>query len=102
MKITISKSQISNTELAIRRCGYGRLSSRMSREVSYVRRIRRDLYPRFHVYIKTEGERVVLNLHLDQRAPVYAGVTAHAGEYEGEVVEREGERIKVILEKENL
>jgi hypothetical protein len=62
-------------------------------KTSYAKRIHRDFYPRFHVYIQTEGETVIFNLHLDQKRPIYEGVTAHSGEYDGEVVEREGERI---------
>jgi len=56
-------------------------------------------YPRFHIYSKQEIENLIFNLHLDQKRPIYKGVTAHSGEYEGEVVEKEAERIKKILEK---
>ncbi|MDD5145355.1 MAG: hypothetical protein PHF44_00680 [Candidatus Pacebacteria bacterium] len=51
-------------------------------------------YPRFHVYLKIDGQNVIFNLHLDQKRPVYDGATAHSGEYEGELVEKEAERIK--------
>ena len=62
-------------------------------------------YPRFHVYLKTDGstgspqgnENLIFNLHLDQKKPIYKGVTAHSGEYEGKVVETEIERIKQSL-----
>ena len=54
-------------------------------------------YPRFHLYLKTEGEDLIFNLHLDQKRPVYEGTPAHSGEYEGETVEKEVERIKEIL-----
>jgi len=72
-------------------------------------------YPRFHLYLKTEGEEsklssspfadarendnLVFNLHLDQKRPIYKGAPAHSGEYEGEVVEKEEERIKQLLNK---
>lgn len=94
MKIKISKQQAPDALQFIRRCGYGRIFDRRRGEISYVRRLHGDLYPRFHVYIEDTGADWSINLHLDQRAPIYAGVTAHAGEYEGEVVEREAERIK--------
>jgi len=67
-------------------------------------------YPRFHIYLKIEGEEsklssspfadarenenLIFNLHLDQKRPIYKGAPAHAGEYEGETVEKEAERIK--------
>ena len=57
----------------------------------------RSGYPRFHVYIKSESSDVAyFNLHLDQKKPIYKGAVAHSGEYEGELVERETERIKSL------
>ena len=56
-------------------------------------------YPRFHLFVKVEGENLIFNLHLDQKAPIYKGAPAHAGEYDGELVSKEAERIKQILEK---
>ncbi len=97
MKIFIPKTKISNPEEAIRRCGYGRVVDRRENKISYARRLSGALYPRYHVYIEDAGDNWSFNLHLDQRAPVYAGVTAHAGEYDGPVVEAEGTRIKNLL-----
>jgi len=54
-------------------------------------------YPRFHLYLKTEGKNLIFNLHLDQKRPIYKGATAHAGEYDGKVVEEEVKRIKQML-----
>ena len=54
-------------------------------------------YPRFHLYLKTKDEDLIFNLHLDQKRPIYKGTPAHSGEYEGETVEKEAERIKEIL-----
>jgi len=96
MKIFFDRTQVSDPEKFIRRCGYG-LHKTRNGEVSYVKRVHRDWYPRFHVYVLEDKEKIVFNLHLDQRQPVYAGVTAHAGEYDGEVVEREAERIKKFI-----
>jgi len=56
-------------------------------------------YPRFHIYLKEENDNLIFNLHLDQKRPIYKGVTAHSGEYGGEIVKKETERIKQILEK---
>ena len=52
-------------------------------------------YPRFHIYLKVEGDNLIFNLHLDQKKPIYKGATAHSGEYDGELVEKEIERIKI-------
>ena len=40
----------------------------------------------------------MFNLHLDQKKPTYEGHVAHSGEYDGELVEEEAERIRRILE----
>lgn len=67
-------------------------------ELNFIRSLGgRSGYPRFHVYLKQEGENLIFNLHLDQKKPVYKGATAHSGEYEGPLVEQEAERIKQIL-----
>ena len=55
-------------------------------------------YPRFHLYLKIGEGNLIFNLHLDQRRPIYKGTTAHSGEYDGEVVEKEVKRIKQILQ----
>lgn len=54
-------------------------------------------YPRFHIYLKVEDENLIFNLHLDQKRPIYKGSPAHSGEYSGDVVAEEAERIKEIL-----
>ncbi len=97
MKIMISKIELGNPTITLRRLGYSVLQDRRHGTQSFVRRVRHDLYPRFHLYVEDRGETAQLNLHLDQRATVYTGVTAHAGEYDGELVEAEAERIKTEL-----
>ena len=54
-------------------------------------------YPRFHLYLKTKGENLIFNLHLDQKKPIYKGAPAHAGEYDGDIIAKEAKRIKQIL-----
>lgn len=64
---------------------------------SFVREIGSLKYPRFHIYLKEAGDNLVFNLHLDQKRPVYKGTRAHSGEYEGEIVEKELQRIKNVF-----
>jgi hypothetical protein len=102
MQIKISGSGI-NPEQLIKRCGYAEIRTRLGKK-SFVRRIRGDQYPRFHVYIKERPSSnyqsgVIINLHLDQKRPLYQGVTAHSGEYDSEVVKKEGARIKELIAK---
>ncbi len=64
-------------------------------EYSFVRP--RMGFPRFHIYAKMAGNDLQLNLHLDQKKPVYRGYTAHSGDYDGTAVECEAARIKKII-----
>lgn len=96
MQILFPKTDVPDPLHFMRRAGYGIITDRRRNVKSFVKRIHGDLYPRFHAYVEDRGQNWQINLHLDQRATVYEGVTAHAGEYDGEVVEREAERIKSI------
>ena len=66
-------------------------------EFSIVRQVGRNDYPRFHLYIVKNGQDFIFKLHLDQKKPSYEGQAGHSGEYDGNVVEGEAERIKEIL-----
>lgn len=88
----------------MRRVGYHFVSeNKANSELIFVHPLglARSGYPRFHIYLKInrEAEEILFNLHLDQKKPIYKGVAAHSGEYEGEIVEDEAERIKKILIK---
>ena len=60
-----------------------------------------DTYPRFHIYLRynSQSKDISLTLHFDQRRTVYQGAKAHRGEDDGEIVEKEAERIKFSLKK---
>lgn len=103
MKLIVNKKRLEQApETWLRRAGYAFIPEREDGEPSFARRLTRDFYPRFHVYFKeqksTSGEDLVIfNLHLDQKRPGYVGYNRHNAEYEGEVVEREMERLKSFL-----
>mgnify|MGYP001593246971 FL=1 len=80
-----------------RKIGYFLIKTSRENEFNFVRSMHGNNYPRFHLYITEDGEKCVLNLHLDQKKPSYEGSSAHSGEYDGETVEKEAERIKMIL-----
>lgn len=106
-----------NFPLLMRRTGYAPEGTdektgewRFSRYLGYGGRSR---YPRFHMYcsMRPKERTASCNLHIDQRQPSYnakryidtsryGGVSAHSGEYEGELVEEEVRRIQDMLEKE--
>ena len=81
----------------MRQIGYKPAYFQSGGEFSMVRQLGRNDYPRFHVYVKQQGQDFVFNLHLDQKKPSYEGSTGHSGDYDGDVVESEVERIKNLL-----
>lgn len=98
MKLFFKQNElIMNSERLLRHAGYAYIRDRRTGQESMVRRLGGDFYPRFHLYIENRGEQVILNLHLDQKQPRYEGATAHNADYDGDVVEREIERIKKII-----
>lgn len=64
---------------------------------SIVRLVGKNDYPRFHLYVKQNGANTLFDLHLDQKRPSYEGQTGHSGEYDGEVIIAEAERIRQLL-----
>lgn len=81
----------------LKRCGYDQQVSPRTQQISYVRLFGRTGYPRFHCYVYVRGDEFEINLHLDQKAPTYGTHTAHSGEYEGAIVETEGNRIRHVV-----
>ena len=66
-------------------------------ELSFARPLKG--YPRFHLFLrqKPETNEIIFDLHLDQKRTSYNGATPHSGEYGGETVAKETERIKGLL-----
>lgn len=103
MKIIINKNQIQEQpEQFIRRAGYAFIIDNRTGNESFVRRLGNNFYPRFHMYIKREDDKIIFNLHMDQKKPSYQGTHAHNAEYDGEVVEKEINRLKSLISKNDL
>jgi hypothetical protein len=101
MKIFLPFDLKVNFSVFLRRAGYAEIHDYQSNKTSYVRRLNRDYYPRFHLYIGEDNDqRTFFNLHLDQKKPSYAGSAAHNAEYEGTLVETEGRRIDGLVKNE--
>lgn len=99
MKFSISLSRLDTTPQYFlqHQAGYSYIESRHTGQGSFVRVFGKGRYPRFHIYIIEEDNKIVFNLHLDQKQTSYEGSTAHSGEYEGEVVEQEAYRLQKLL-----
>jgi hypothetical protein len=95
MKLFFEGQYTMRPDMLLQRAGYGLARSRVR---SYQRRLGHAEFPRFHAYIDVTDNGFRINLHLDQKAACYSGNTAHSGEYDGELVEREGVRIRQYIE----
>ena len=101
MKFSIKTSSLdSNIFNEMRSLGYHFISRNDENlEMNFVKPLSSIGYPRFHAYVKIDpkNKEMSFNLHLDQKRPIYKGATAHSGEYDGELVEKEVERLKQSL-----
>ena len=85
----------------MRWAGYGFIRDHRTGHDSFVRRLGSGFYPRLHMYIEEQGDRIALNLHLDQKQASYAGARMHNAEYDGPPVEEEISRLKNLLISQN-
>ena len=87
-----------NWKIVMNRLGYHEHYDRRSQQTSYIRRLRSLNYPRHHVYLEMREQDVRVNLHMDEKQVSYEGQPRHSGEYDSELVQKEGERIKKFIE----
>ena len=97
MKIILQNLK-DNPRTLIRRAGYSEHFDARSGETSYSRRLDRNIFPKFHVYLSERDGGVEVSLHLDQKQPSYGVGHMHSGDYDGPLIERELERIKTSFE----
>ncbi len=98
MKLFLQNPLPDNPEALVKRAGYAEHYDHNTQHTSYVHRLGTEFYPRFHVYLEAQGNGVTIDLHLDQKKPSYGGGShAHAGEYDGLLVEREVARLRDFI-----
>jgi hypothetical protein len=93
MKIIIKRPSNKNTRGLMKDLGYYFHKKDIDTEELMFSRPARG-YPRFHIYLKEKEDDLFINLHLDQKKPIYQNSTAHQADYQGEIIESEAERIK--------
>ncbi len=97
MKFSIPHSSLDQPYPAfLRSVGYLYIESWHTGKGSFARALGNGHYPRFHIYVDDEVDHCVFNIHIDQKQASYEGTAAHAGEYDGPLVEREAARIKSL------
>lgn len=97
MEIKLPADFSQNLKRFMGRAGYSVHFDPHSGNSSYVKRLARDYYPRFHVYLKQRGDQEFLNLHLDQKKASYPGASAHNAEYDGTLVLAEANRLEDLM-----
>lgn len=99
MKVHFAKPLPFTSDFLLRRAGYSLHNDPVTGKFSYTRKLRREFYPRFHLYVVETDKVVTFDLHLDQKKPSYGGTSAHAGEYDGQAVEAELARVKQAMHR---
>ena len=84
----------------MRHLGYGEQRTRAG-QISYVKRVSGERFPRYHAYVEDMKSGMQVNLHVDQKEASHEGTSAHAGEYEGPIVEREMQLIASQIQSIN-
>ncbi len=103
MKISFNLQQLGqNPNIWLRRAAYVFIPERFGQAESFARRLSSDPYPRFHIYVNITtdslNQKIVnFDLHLDQKKPGYSGYKRHNAEYDGELVEREKQRLQALV-----
>lgn len=101
MKIYLPFSFNQNLRMFLRRAGYNEFNDPNTGQSSYTKRLSRDYYPRFHLYIDQDKDnRIFFNLHLDQKKPSYPGASSHNAEYDGKLVEQEASRLQGLIKNQ--
>ena len=96
MEITVANPRYNEAHI-MRRSGYKPWRDPRSGGSSFIRRLGRSYYPRFHVKTRREANNLIIDLHLDARRPLHRkGVRSYEDE-ESRVVQAEAARIRGLL-----
>lgn len=86
-----------NLPAKLREAGYRLERTLENNETVFIKSFESVDFPRWHLYVLKNPEGWELNLHLDQKRPIYRGTSAHGGEYDGTLVEKEIARLQQFL-----
>jgi hypothetical protein len=99
MKFRLSQTLTHQIAFIARKVGYQKIRDRQTGQISYVRTLTSDHYPRFHLYVKEKGSEIVFDLHLDHARTRYQGQKAHQADYEIPQVREELARIYQLIQR---
>lgn len=98
MRLIVPLPEFEQAKTVMRHAGYSEHYDRNTKETSYARRLASGFFPKYHAYVEERGTTLSINLHVDQKQASYVGTSKHSGEYDGELVEREVERLRTIFQ----
>lgn len=98
MKFRIPNKLSHQIAVITRKCLYIEIFDKKTGKASFVRKLTKNHYPRFHLYIKESPEEVVFDLHLDQSQTRYENQTAHNADYESDEVKAELTKIYTTVQ----
>lgn len=93
MKATFEAKHVPNPLYVLRKAGYSPFVDPKTKKESFVLRPTAGFYPRYHLYLGHSGDKVIFDLHIDQKKPGYGSGHMHNAEYDSPVVEKELMRI---------
>lgn len=99
MNILWQRPLVLNARGILEQAGYHYFVDPNTGKESFVMRLGRGFYPRYHVYVREfQNGHMECDVHIDQKQHSEAGYTAHMGEYDGDRVQEECDRIARWLE----
>jgi len=94
MVVTWQRPLILNPRDILEQAGYHFFVDPNTGKESYVMRLARGFYPRWHVYVRVlQNGYTQFDVHIDQKQHSEAGQTAHMGEYDSDQVREEATRL---------
>ncbi len=103
MKLKINRDKlVDNPYRLLRSFGYGFIRDQQGGSESMVKRLGNGFYPRFHMYIKEEGDLVIFDLHLDQQQSTSLSGSRHKSEHQGEWVAKELNDLRNFIDRQKI
>lgn len=98
MKLTLPLPKGYSPHTLLQRCGYAFVRDPRAQQQSYVRRLGSYFYPRFHIYVSRVSDTSLdCTLHLDMKQTSHIQGKSHSGEYDGDQVTAEVERVRRMI-----
>ncbi len=96
MKVLLKLEKDLEAKALMRKFGYIQIYDRKSGKTSFVRRLRKEHYPRFNAYLFRDERGYVFDIHYDWRRPMHKK-EARSSEQDTDIVREEVKRVGTIV-----